>query len=1057
MKPFLKTIILALAGLLAVSAFTLDVLPSSKPTEAYAGYTTGSSCPSTVRFSVSPVTASEPAVPPRVGVDFDYSVRISGGTTTIRVPSQTRSWRYSRAYSGSETNASAKVLSPSVRNSFGVSYEQRRTVQKWRWENTSIRSTSITKPTSFNTSNYQWVGKARSWTLQKKVYYDDYVWDKKSCSANVLYAEGERVVDVLIVEGIQITGGGNLGNATYPMAATHRGTDNVNGTLTVTFKQGQTVRFSMSGKNGSAYSGNSANDSLLFNIINFGSGTLSLSSDEFKGGQNYISRITFAHSRWGTTVTPSSISGERGRYVDIGPKVLNTGLNSAQSNTAIQSGQIVAPYAGEYAGKICRLEGDVDSMPGNTSPPSVTLTDGLIARSGGNFHSLARDIAKPYIVDTVKTIAANPWASGFPAPYFESGLYGGGSANFASYSPPSLTRPGFGTYTPPARYYASGKTLRVVYKSYDPLFSSCYNYITGTNPSTVSTRVTVARKLDLTGNHPAKMSFLIAGGNLNGPNPLSISAIQCLPEATRVTGVTVYDQAQNVVSTFNYQDVDNGRNYALSRDNHIMNTLPSNPGLGYDVRVAPTDRWTTAIAAGFWKTSVAPGSRAPNEGSIACVYAKKNSVTTFNWVRNNPYLPPAKTPVYVGDTITILGASALKAEDPGRPIIGSINISISGPSYSHSTSCSNPCSSFNFPALPREGSYTIRASWGGDSGLNGSSSSQSFTAIKYNTAISFDKMLNNENEADFTSTRPVPIKRTHLQNTSISFIPTVPAGDMGSNTVRVTVQQLQKNGSWANYSSTITNANCLMSNNPCSSDIGARILKQGQYRIQLDYIGNYKYNPSRSAWSNTFWVYEDFKCIGINDPDAGIKATWFENGATNTNKTSGNILRSGNPIILTHKSVDGTDFTGIVRLDKIETSSYFMGTPLADGANVQLFEYPTSVSDIGKFLRGETVQTMRQYNLKPNMPFQNRYIFDNVRTYRSWPLNDGGAYKTVVRVFEISDLGTTPEDHLRMMQELRVYGIYYWNGIRQTGSIACADGDAPQSGLFKFNKVTVVE
>jgi len=46
---------------------------------------------------------------------------------------------------------------------------------------------------------------------------------------------------------------------------------------------------------------------------------------------------------------------------------------------------------------------------------------------------------------------------------------------------------------------------------------------------------------------------------------------------------------------------------------------------------------------------------------------------------------------------------------------------------------------------------------------------------------------------------------------------------------------------------------------------------------------------------------------------------------------------------------------------------------------------------------------------------------------------------------------------LKMMQELRVYGIYYKDGVRETGSIACEDADAPQTGFLKFNKVTIIQ
>lgn len=111
-------------------------------------------------------------------------------------------------------------------------------------------------------------------------------------------------------------------------------------------------------------------------------------------------------------------------------------------------------------------------------------------------------------------------------------------------------------------------------------------------------------------------------------------------------------------------------------------------------------------------------------------------------------------------------------------------------------------------------------------------------------------------------------------------------------------------------------------------------------------------------------------------------------------------------------------------------------------------------TEIVNLLKGEYRGQLSEHALKPNMPVQGRWIFDNVRTDNSWPLNDGSDYQTIVKVYDVSDI---LDPGLKMMQEIRVYGVYYIDGQRRTGSIACADEDAPQSGDIKFNKVTITE
>jgi len=1057
MKGILRTLTLALSGLVAVTAFTFDLTPVSQPDEAQA-LTVSDTCPSSVKVNAEPVDSQYDAVPPGSSNRWSYIVTLSGPNVSPGY----RGWSETR----SASTSTQTLYSPYKEESFPISYTKREKVGQqpiWEWYKVYYEVFNYkTQWTYYKPSPWapgSWIKKE----VRVSPYYD-YVWDKRlkgwqpiygdvrySCNATVTWGYNDKNIDVIHVEKISVTSTARLGHGpAYAFKARHNGTDNLSGTFNVKFDNGpgsMTFRFN-GGKEGYPIGGTDSVDrNFNFGIGNFvPSSNIELDYARTSGSQS-IGGGTFTHSRPNVprktvTVPDADISGAWGDRVYIIAPQLRNNISSATSNYNIKRNQMMAAYAGSYESSglgMCRI--NRQEVDGGTSSSS-----GVVTTSDANFFDSARRVMGGTF-DSQKTIAANGWAQGWPSTYFypQNGPYPGGTSTYKRY------RASFGIDI----LRAKGKPIKVYAGDYDPLFKNCFEMLTGKRIGSWDDGVRVYRKIDLTGNHPARINFLFKNASIpavGGNTDNILTAVKCLPEAKRVVGVQIYDQPQGQVTNSNYQDMDNNGNWRLNRDNNVASGYRTADGFVDDGRDIRGDLWTTGVSPAT--SSVAPGSRRPSL-SLACDYEKKSSRLAFAWTRVNPYLPPSNAPVYVGDEIIVTGASAQKVGDPSRVITGSIRLTLSGPGYSSSKSCTNPCTNISFPNVTTNGTYTIRASWGGDAGLNGSTSQASFPVYKYDTDLNFDPMLNGQNEADFTSTKPAPIKRTHLRNTSIPWIPTVPAGDMGSNTIRVEVQQLQRNGSWADYSSTITNANCLMSNNPCSSEIGARILKQGQYRIQLEYVGNNKYNPSTSPWSNTFWVYEDFKCIGINNDDGvSMPVQWWEDGQIRS-EYDGNVLRSGNPMIINHPYVDGRDFTGIVRLDKIETSSYFMGTPLADGANVRLYEMPNmTTSDITRMLQGELSPQLTEHDLKPNMPVQGRYIFDNVRTYNSWPLNDGGDYQTIVRVYDVSDI---LDPGLKMMQEVRVYGIYYMDGIRRTGSIACADEDAPQSGYLKFNKVTVVE
>lgn len=749
----------------------------------------------------------------------------------------------------------------------------------------------------------------------------------------------------------------------------------------------------------------------------------------------------------------------------IGDKAIQPTLSQALLNQSSRNrSQVAAPYAGEYKDRMCRIEGDVASLPNSTSK-SQTLTSSFIQANGGNFWTVARAIASPHVIDASATLAANGWARGYPAPYFGGIQTINAGGNQVQYRTTAFAY-NFVTAGPFAfrTYPAAGQTLRVVYSRYDSTFAGCYTYLTGSAPSTVSTSVRVSRKLDLTGNHPAKISYVFAGHNISGPSPTTPVAVQCLPEAVGLTGITVYDRPQGPVTSGNYQNLDNSNNWQLARDNNVLNIpsyyLPFASPLG-----SSQDRWTTALSP--IRDSIAGGARNPSEGSIACRYNKQNSATFLDWSRTNPYLPISRGPVYVDDTINVSSAYAQKVSDPGRIITGNVTVRLTGPGYSQTRSCSNPCNPFSFPPVPNAGTYTLSASWGGDSGLNGSSTSTSFTVLKYDTRLSFDRIqrtLNGETITDFTSTRPVPVNNLHLQNTSIPWIPTVPPGDMGSGTIRVEVQQKRFGQSnWSNFTDfRLTNPNCLMSANPCP-EFGIRFEREAEYRVRITYEGNRKYNasvaPSASGWSNPFWVYEDFKCFIPQNADGdSIRVYHLENNRA-VSKFRGTILRDGNNIVAEYPVlIDGRHFTGIVRLGGLRTNTMFEGTPRADGELVRVFQIPVlSNSEMLNLLQGRYDNSFTEARILPNQPQQGLYRFNNVENYFSFPVNtnpDGTARKNAFRVFEVSDVGGS----LKIMQEITIFdSIFYQNGTRRSGSISCEPEDSPQSGPLVMRKATVID
>lgn len=1055
MQSLFKTAILGLAGLVAVTAFTLDTTPFSQPQAAQAA-SISTTCPSTVRVSAN-LSAPAPA-PPGINNKFSYSISAVSNRSTYSTSIST----WLRSSTSTQT-----LESPYMRRSLTAYYNVREITGY-----TPVYRTDRVRVAPYSGSATRWVySRPSPWApgrwIPRTTYYPVYNYENRRvfvrnnpvygnvpypCNVTVTWFTGERKVDVIHAENFFVSSPSRMPDGSWQVRATHVGSDNLTGNISIPVN-GHSVPFRFSGgKTATEYysPGRLISDFPRLNadIRGFSPGHR-IENINQRNGSNILSRetLTFIHDM-GSIRQSTSFRGAikaTNSSFSVGPPNIIPSLGGAKSNWSISKDQQVAPYAAAYSqmGRVapCRVNMANPDLPFKESE-SVRVAASDLHRNETLFAA-----GDGYALDYDKTFAANPWLQLNSANVDGRGFYKTNKTN--TYNPFTGR---IGTKSVPK---AVGKTATLYFEGFSESFINCYLSLAGAYPQA---GYQLYEKVDLTGGHPARVNYIFMNGSFSAVSGGSgfdpsrqLSSIQCLPESRGVNGIDVYDAAQGHTNNIYGSLFASGAN-RLNRDNfNASYNINSNNSYFGDME---GDFWVTGFSPAT--SRYAPGARNPR-ASVQCDYAKRASATVFDWERNNMYLGSGKNPVYVGDTITVNGANTQKVGDPGRKVLGSVTVRISGPGYSQTRTCANPCGSLSFPAITQAGTHTITASWGGDAGLNGSSSSRAFVANKYNTQLSFtNPMLNNQGVADFTSTKPVPIRNTHLQNTSIAWIPTVPAGDMGSGTLQVTVQQLQSNGSWANYASTTTNANCLMSSNPCASEVGAIIVNQGQYRVQLRYIGNNKYNASTAAWSNTFWVYEDFRCVGINNADGvSMQLEWFEN---NTQKTafSGNVLRNGNPMIISHPSVDGSGFTGIVRLDKIETSSYFMGTPLADGTNVRLFEMPAglSTSDLNKLLRGEYAPSLREYSLKPGMPSSSRYIFDNVRTYNSWPLNDAGGFKTVVRVYEISDL-TDPG--LKMMQELRVYGIYYKDGVRQTGSIACEDVDAPQTGFLKFNKVTIIQ
>lgn len=1048
-KTVFKTAIIALSGLIAVTAFTLDLTPASEPQQAQAATRVTDSCPSFIKVTANKAESANSAVPPGYLNRFTYKASVSAGSGRKLHSNSV----YVQSKFASASTSDARLLSPYARRSVDITYSQREVVG-WRpiYETYRVRVPLYRD----STTRYEYY-KPSPWApgtwREIKIYYQVYNYETRiryvgrtpiygnvpyTCGASVSWYTGDKRIDVTHAKSFTISTNSKMSDPVWVLTAHHNG-DALDGSFDIGVgEQSVTFRFNPKINEGTTsrepFFPNSGNNSLNARISKFNPYHSDTGGKPTQtSGINKIdsNNITFIH-RLGFTRQSSTF----GRPVYVATKeviitdpTVSPGVGSAKANYSNTQNKIVSPYAGTYqqSGIVpCRVNSA--SLNGGTSTKTIKVSfsdrsiySTLFNRNDGFDYDIRETIEKNSLLTDSTYVNSNG--------VYARTLYGG--------VPLAVNKP-----------------ITLYRGEYSQNFRSCYYSLTGIRIGP-TVGIKVYETVDLTGGHPSRINYLFRNSSFQAhsatglDNETIVSSVSCLPEARGVKGLDIFDQWQGTTNTISYRGHFLGGAYNLVRDPLRSSTSLGNLGLGGR---QDSDIWVTGFAPTTGK--YAPGSRNPRS-SIQCDYAKQSSQVGFDWERENPYLGMGKDPVYVGDVVSVVGAAASKPGDPGRQLLGNLSISLTGPGYSSSKSCANPCDITTFPELTRSGTYTVRVSWGGDAGLNGSSSTRSFRVYKYDTDLSFDTMLNGQGEADFTSTRPVPIKNTHLQNTSINWIPTVPAGDMGSNTVRVKVEQLQKNGSWSGYSSTITNANCLMASNPCRSEIGARILKQGQYRIQLEYVGSNKYNPSTSDWSNTFWVYEDFKCIGINNDDGvSMPIQWWENGRIFT-EYEGNVLRSGNPMIINHPYVDGRDFTGIVRLDKIETSSYFMGTPDADGANVRLYEMPSlNSTEIVNLLKGEYRGQLSEHALKPNMPVQGRWIFDNVRTYNSWPLNDGSDYQTIVKVYDVSDI---LDPGLKMMQEVRVYGVYYIDGQRRTGSIACADEDAPQSGDIKFNKVTITE
>jgi hypothetical protein len=1107
---FKKLLVLTLGVTVVATGLTLDAIPKiSSPESAHAASVSSNSCPSFIRTSVSGwnVLGSVPYYPVS-GATFTASASASSSARDIRnvgvsgVPGAFR-WSDSGNYTATSYTKSASS------NRISVSYQQSRSQDNWvwsSWSRTGRFSPPITSRTTTNTTNVQtrWVVVGTTFSGGRVVtrYAEERrtrsnqpitVWDNKSCGFTANFdSKTIPVTQPNPIRSIRLSTNATFGADSYTINVNHNG-GALFGSLRVTM-------LNPSGTEKTAYFNGSSSatvvfgteDGLNFKVNNFlpsgGAGrSLAISEHEGRNIFSLPSTFTYDRTKWGTPRTNNIddlSSGDRTQTLIINQKGLENSWNAGTTNFAIH-GRVGRESAGsasmninaEFA-PVCRL--NQSNLKIRT--PQTISAPVKVSHQGITFYTAVLDVfgssGNTLLIDWGATISANPWVR--DTRYVSSATSFGTMKHAYQYVG--------GTVTKVSAAWKDGKTLRVVYQPFNSAYSSCYTDITGiaiNSQNTFDARLaSVTQVIDPTGvgSHPSGIHFLIAVGSTIS-RPEMVGAVKCYPEATTVT-YGIYDQGQRPIPRASYQALDGPSQRALTRTN-FLNTEATDPRFVFGGRPMTrepspsTDIWYTALKP-------APGGPIPPRPECIVPVMGSSQITFGEWSRTNFNLLGGQNPVFVDDTITLSGVSVSKVGDPGRVLDGTITVRLTHSGGQTITrTCDNfpsNCSNINFGKVPQAGTWRFSASWGGDPGVRGTTASgPSFTVNKYRTVLDWNGQVRNSvGERDFPERFPVSIRnnstssdsasiRLRVGPSSIASSPFLPLSEVGGATpqvnaaLKVEFRSAPKNGgSWTGWSVVPNNKitptrDCFRNSEICRLNI--KFDAEARYQVRLTYEGDArKFEPAAAVTSEIFWVYEDFRCTNIN---AGTNGTsmlvqWFGNGVIN-NAAQGGVLRNGNPMIVTHPFIDTDGFKGVVRIDRWETRSHFKGTPLADGANVQVYSAPVlSGTQLTNFLRGDSSPSLTQYQLASGSPTVNgNYIFNNTQQWTGTTINlPNGGTKTVVRVFEVSDLN---DPGLRMMQEIRLFGVYYWNGIRVQGNRACEDADAPRTGMFKFDKVTLTQ
>jgi hypothetical protein len=1096
---FKKLLVLTLGVTVVATGLTLDAIPKiSSPESAHAASVSSNNCPSFIRTSVSGwnVLGSAPYYPVS-GATFRASASASSSARDIRsvrtsgTPGDFR-WSDSGNYTATTYTKSASS------HTISVSYQQSRTQNNWAWRDTGTVKLYSSSTVPKATSSVRWVFHRNLPYPSSLKYYKEQrytnnpttVWDNKGCSFTANFdSKPITVTQPNPIKSIRLSTNATFGDSSYTIKVNHNGGVLFGSINVTTASIPKTARFNGSS---SAEVTFGTEDGLNFKVDDFlpgGGAGKNLNFQEL-GGRNVFtlsSTFTYDRTKWGTPRTGSISalpSADRTQTLIINEKGLDNSWGGGVNNFDIHGrvGRESAPAASmninaEFA-PVCRL--NQSNLKIRT--PQAISAPVKVTHQGISFHAAVMDVfgssGNTNLIDWQATRSANPWASN--SKYVSSPNILGTMKHAYEYISGNVIKV--------SAAWKDGKTLKVVYQPFNSAYSSCYNSITGiainTQNSFDARLAQITQVVDPTGvgSHPSGIHFLIAVGSTI-PRTQMVGAVKCYPEATTVT-YGIYDQGQRPIPAPSYQLLDGPSQRTLTRTN-FLNTEASDARMIFGGRPftatpnSSTDIWYTALKP-------VPGGPIPPPPECIVPVMGRSQMTFGDWSRTNFNLLGGKNPVFVDDTITLSGVSVSKVGDPGRVLEGPITVRLTrdgGPTITRT--CDNwpsTCSNINFGKVPQAGTWRFSATWGGDPGVIGvTASGPSFIVNKYRTVLDWNGQVRNSvGERDFPERFPVSIRnnstnsdsasiRLRVAPSSIASSPFLPLSEVGAATpqvnaaLKVEARSAPKNGgSWTGWSVVPNNKitptrDCFRNSEICKLNIKFDV--ERRYQVRLTYEGDTrKFEPAAAVTSEIFWVYEDFKCTNINAGTNGtsMQAQWFGNGVVN-NAPSGNVLRNGNPMIVTHPFINTDGFKGVVSVNRWETRSHFKGTPLADGANVQVYSAPVlSGTQLANFLRGETNPPLTQYSLASGSPTSSgNYIFNNVQQWTGNTINlPSGGTKTVVRVFEASDLN---DPGLRMMQEIRLFGVYYWNGIRVQGNRACEDEDAPRTGMFKFDKVTLTQ